>query len=64
MMTYTVITTDEIETSATHQQYGEWAYEGTHNDGELWEVEVSVASAPAFEAAASADPVIIGFEPR
>jgi hypothetical protein len=65
MKTYRVITTGgAIEASATYAQYGEWSYVATHNDGEFWEVQVSASSAPAFEAAAEGDPIIVGFEER
>lgn len=64
MKTYTVITTGASldENSPTYARFGEWTFADTHNDGELYTVEVSDASAPAFEVAALVDPVIVGFE--
>jgi hypothetical protein len=42
MKTYRVITTsDDLQHGAAYQQFGAWAFIDTHNDGELWEVEIA-----------------------
>jgi hypothetical protein len=63
MKTYRIITTGaDLEHGAAYQRFGEWTYVDTHNDGELWEAEVSEQSAPAFERALDTDSTVMGYE--
>ena len=63
MKTYRIITTGaDLEHGAAYQGFGEWTYVDTHNDGELWEAEVSEQSAPAFERALDTDSTVVGYE--
>lgn len=62
-MTYRIITTsDDLQHGAAYQQYGQWTYIDTHNDGELWEAEVTDQQANAFEALLDTDPTVFGYE--
>jgi hypothetical protein len=63
MITYRIITTGaDLEHGAAYQQFGQWTFVDTHNDGELWEVEVSEESAPAFERTLDTDRTVLGYE--
>jgi hypothetical protein len=62
MKTYRVITTsDDLQHGAAYQQFGAWAFIDTHNDGELWEVEIAEQQVAAFEQACDTDSTIIGY---
>lgn len=63
IITYRIITTsDDLQAGAAYQQFGEWTFVDTHNNGELWEVEVSAQQAPAFEQIMDTDRTIVGYE--
>lgn len=59
---YRVITNgDDLEHSSAYQQFGQWVYIGTHNGGELYEVEVSETQASPFERMCDTDRIVVGY---
>jgi hypothetical protein len=62
MIVYRIITTgDDLEQGAAYQQFGQWTFVDTHNDGELWEVEISEQQADALERLLDTDHVVAGY---